>query len=155
MSAELKYNFDTMSEIMFDHMGQGKSYASLAPQLGVKRNTLYKWEAKYPDWVEAKKLANEMRLLAVEELLLDLATGKLKGAAAAAIFYAKNACPEHFKDKREVDVGGGITYMIDTGIPPKKLVDVEAIVGEIVYEEEQVDSDTGHVESTNSVEDLL
>ena len=146
----IKYSFDSMSGIMFDHMSEGKSYSSLAPQLGVTRATLYRWEKKYPEWREAKKIANEMRLLAIEELLLDLATGRVKGQAAAAIFYAKNACPEHFKDKREVEHSGGVTYMIDTGIAAKpQPIQVENIIDQLDYNEEEIE-EASYVEEASS-----
>ena len=132
-----KYNFEVMSELMFDHMSQGKSYQSLAPLLGVSRKTIYNWETKHPEWAAAKVIAQELRLLWVENNLIGLAQGDIKGQAAAAIFYAKNACPDEFKDKREVVASGGVTYMIDTGIAAKpEPTLVENIVAEIGSEED-------------------
>jgi len=75
-------------------------------------------------------------------LLTDLADGSVKGNAAAAIFYAKNACPDLFKDKRELEVKGGVTYVIDTGIPAKQLPpELKAIEAEIIEEAEIVEND--------------
>jgi len=165
MSAELKYNYERFSTLLVDHMSEGKSYASFAAVIGVKRNTLYKWENKYPQWKEIKAVANDYRLLWVEENLIGMANGTIKGQAAAAIFYAKNACPDHFKDKREVDVGVGITYLIDTGIPPKQVKNIVGEIAQQVEQEEEIEEEKIEEEkieeveftptSPSSVEDLL
>lgn len=117
----LKYD-SRFIKVMFEHMCvEGKSYKSLAFKLGVNPSALHKWEKTHAEWAEAKKIAFEGRLGKIEEMLTDLGTGKAKGNAAAAIFYAKNAAPEDFKDKREeVHTHQGTVYMIDTGIPAKK-----------------------------------
>tara|TARA_R110000782_G_scaffold41860_1_gene95633 strand:+ start:3486 stop:4082 length:597 start_codon:yes stop_codon:yes gene_type:complete len=109
-------------KVLLLHMGiKGKSYKSLAFVLGVSPSTLYKWEKAWPKWKEAKEMAELGRLGKIEDSLLDLGSGKTKGNAAAAIFYAKNAAPEDYKDKREIGVSGAVTYVIDTGIPARKL----------------------------------
>ncbi|MCK5021532.1 MAG: hypothetical protein KAS32_31265 [Candidatus Peribacteraceae bacterium] len=117
-----KYS-DDFIPILLQHMGiEGKSYTSLTFKLGINTvTTLYNWEKRYPQWKRAKEMANNGRLGVIEDLLINLGTGKVKGNAAAAIFYAKNAAPDEFKDKREIDVGGSVTYVIDTGIPQRQL----------------------------------
>lgn len=104
---------------------KGKSYKSLAFKLGVSVKTLYDWEKKFPKWKMAKEMAENGRLGFLEDLLIDLGNGTNKGNAASAIFYAKNANPDEFKDKREVEHTGGVTYVIDTGIPAKQIRSVE------------------------------
>ena len=130
------------------HMGiKGKSYKSLAFKLGVASvKTLYNWEVSFPVWKKAKEVAQSGRLGYIEEMLTGLADGTYKGNAAAAIFYAKNACPDEFKDNRDIAVSGGVTYMIDTGIPSKELPAPisEAIEAEFVELSEE-----------ESLEDLL
>ena len=104
------------------HMGvKGKSYKSLAFVIGVSQTTLYSWEKQWPKWKEAKEMAELGRLGKIEDSLIDLGSGKNKGNAAAAIFYAKNAAPDDYKDKREIGVSGAVTYVIDTGIPARQL----------------------------------
>lgn len=106
-------------KVLLNHMGvKGKSYYSLAFVLGIKSvKTLYNWEKLHPIWKEAKEVAESGRLNCIEDNLINLANGTFKGNAAAAIFYAKNAAPDHFKDKRDLEITGGITWVIDTGIP--------------------------------------
>lgn len=126
----LKYDPDQHIPMMLEHIGlKGKSYRSLAFRIGVNNETLIRWEKKYPEWKEAKEIAQCGRLNFIEDKLSDLAEGKAKGNAAAAIFYAKNACPDEFKDKRELEVQGGITYVIDTGIPRIENVESDQHVG--------------------------
>jgi len=96
-------------------------------------------------WKEAKGVANSGRLNYIEGMLTNLADGTYKGNAAAAIFYAKNAAPDEFKDKRDIDINStsNITYIIDTGIPalpsPGKITEaiVEAEFTEILEEEQE------------------
>ena len=141
--------------IMLRHMGiEGKSYKSLALKLGIRSTkTLYNWEKKHPEWKAAKEIAESGRLNHVEDTLQKLASGKYKGNAAAAIFYAKNACPDEFKDKREIDVSGGVTYVIDTGIPAKEIP--QAIHKTIEAEFEEI-SPMGHlIDDESDDSDLL
>ena len=125
--------------ILLRHMGlEGKSYQSLAFKLGVSAvKTLYNWEKRWPEWKAAKDIASMGRLSFIEDMLEGLATGKNKGNAAAAIFYAKNAAPDEFKDKREIDIQGSVTYVLDTGIPARQLPDqlTEQIVEDVEYSE--------------------
>jgi len=121
---ERKYEPE-MIKTMLQHMAvEGKSYKSLAYRLGVDIKTLYQWEKDHAEWKEAKKIAFQGRLGRVEEMLTKLGEGETKGNAAAAIFYAKNACPDEFKDKREIGHQvQGTVYVIDTGIPSKNQVE--------------------------------
>ena len=137
-------------KVLLHHMGvKGKSYKSLAFKLGIASvKTLYNWETQHPEWKVAKEIANAGRLNYIEDLLISLADGTFKGNAAAAIFYAKNAAPEEFQDNRNLNIsGGGVTYIIDTGIPAKRLPEltkaiIEAEFTEIEKEEdEELDED--------------
>ena len=142
-----KYS-DDFIPILLRHVGiDGKSYGSLPFKLGIGNvKTLYNWEKRYPQWKRAKDMANNGRLGVLEDTLLGLGNGTIKGNAAAAIFYSKNACPDEFKDKREIEMGGNVTYMIDTGIPQRQLP-VEDIIHEAieadyeVIEDESIDTD--------------
>lgn len=142
-----KYS-DDFIPILLTHMGiKGKSYTSLTFKLGITSiKTLYNWEKVHPQWARAKEMAETGRLGVIEDTLLGLADGSKKGNAAAAIFYAKNAAPDEFKDKREIDIGGSVTYIIDTGIPQRQLPTeaneslseaIEAEFEEMIIEEEE------------------
>lgn len=86
-------------------------------------------------WKEAKAIAEAGRLNSIEDMLTKLADGTYKGNAAAAIFYAKNAAPDEFKDKRDLEVTGGITYIIDTGIPSLPKPDLKDVAIEAEFSE--------------------
>ena len=139
---ESKYKEEYIKELLY-HVGiQGKSYKSLAFKLAVSPSTLANWEEAHPKWKEAKEVANLGRLGSLEDTFIDLAKGRTKGNAAAAIFYAKNAAPDDYKDRKEVAVSGSVTYVIDTGIPARQLPNqdteniIEAEVREILEDEE-------------------
>lgn len=136
---------------LLQHMGiEGKSYTSLQFKLGIAcKQTMYLWEKKYPEWKEAKEMAQAGRIEYCESLLQNLASGKNKGNAAAAIFYAKNAAPDEFKDKREMEVTGGVTYVIDTGIPSKQKQIPQQLSEEIIEAEFE------QIEKEENDEDLL
>lgn len=127
-----KYKPEYIKDMLL-HIGvEGKSYKSLAFKLGVSSSSLSNWEKAHPEWREARQCAEQGRLGSIEDTLIQLGTGKIKGNAAAAIFYAKNAAPDEFKDKREIGVSGAVTYVIDTGIPARKLPPQQA---DVVMEE--------------------
>ncbi len=54
MSA-LKYK-DEFCQMLIDHMSQGMSYETFGAEVDCGKTTLYDWEKKYPEWVEAKDI---------------------------------------------------------------------------------------------------
>jgi hypothetical protein len=47
---------------LIDHMASGKSYETFGYKVGVNRSTVYKWEKKHPEFVDAKKAAFDASL---------------------------------------------------------------------------------------------
>lgn len=103
---------------LIEHMSMGFSYDSFAGKIGVAVTTLKNWESAHPEWVQAKAEGHAARLLHWEGIALGHVTGAVKANPAALIFALKNAFPENYKDKQELDVKGysNTVRMIDTGI---------------------------------------
>ena len=58
-----------------DLISRGDIIEAVAEALGIHRDTLYKWQAKYPevsDAIEAGRLEYERRLLDDEDLFLEI-----------------------------------------------------------------------------------
>lgn len=104
--------------MLIDHMDKGLSYESFAKVAGVTVSTLKQWETLHPEWVQAKAEGFAGKLLFWERVMLGHVTGEVKANPAALIFALKNAFPEHYKDKQELDVKGysNTVRLVDTGI---------------------------------------
>ena len=97
-------------------MAEGKSYASFAGAIGVGQSTLSGWEKSHPEFKNAKEIAILASLGKWEDIALRQAQGFIKGNASALIFTLKNRFQEHYKDKQEIDHGGELTFIFNTGI---------------------------------------
>ena len=52
-------------------MSEGYSYTAFAAEIGVHRSILYDWEKLYPEWKEAKLMAEDKSLLFWEKQGID------------------------------------------------------------------------------------
>lgn len=86
-------------------MGTGLSLTAFAGEIGVARSTINVWMAEYPQFSEAVKIGTAKRVAYLERRLLD---GEIGPRVTSHIFALKNADPEEWKDKREVEHSGGI-----------------------------------------------
>jgi hypothetical protein len=82
-------------------MATGLSLAAAAAELGIHRQRVYEWMERYPDFADTVKLAQAKRLLYLERRLLTAADGP---TVTSTIFALKNASPEDWRDRREVEV---------------------------------------------------
>lgn len=74
---------------VIDFVGTGHSIEGFAGHIGVHRDTVYHWKELYPEFAEAMRIAQDKRIVVIEDMLMEIArTGK--GNASAAIFIAKN-----------------------------------------------------------------
>jgi hypothetical protein len=90
-------------EQVISHMSRGFSFESFAGVISVNRDTLYEWCHVHHDFSDAKKIAVQKSLLALETIGLDGMTGELKGFNVASwIFTCKNRHSDMFKDKMEI-----------------------------------------------------
>ncbi len=61
-------------------------------------------------------MGKEYRSKGWQLVLQRIATGEIKGNAAAAMFALKNYDKDKFKDRHEVEVKGSVAFTLDTGI---------------------------------------
>ena len=111
-----RYN-PSYGEMLVNHMSEGKSFAAFAGLIGVSYSTLTKWRDQNPEFNEAYEIAKMASLGAWEDLALDQAKGTIKGNASSLIFTLKNRFSDFYKDKQEVEHGGNVQFVIDTGVP--------------------------------------
>lgn len=86
-------------------MGEGLSLTAFAGDIGVSRATINNWMEEHPEFLEAVKIGQGKRTAYLERGLLSSDMGP---RVTARIFALKNAAPEEWKDKREVEHSGGI-----------------------------------------------
>ena len=89
MGAPTKYKPEYCAQLE-QHMADGYSFESFAGKTGTNVDTLYNWEKSNKDFSEAKRNGNANRLLKHEEMLQDIASGRIQGNASAMIFKMKN-----------------------------------------------------------------
>ena len=109
-----KYKPEMCSRLT-EMMGQGKSKAYVATQLGVHIDTLYEWGKVHPEFSEALKLGEQASVSHWEELGHKGVTGQIEGFNASAwIFNMKNRA--HWRDKTEVTGEGGGPIKTETKV---------------------------------------
>lgn len=86
-------------------MGDGLSLTAFAGEIGVARSTINEWMSEYAEFSEAVKIGQGKRTAYLERGLLSEEVGP---RITARIFALKNAAPDEWKDKREVEHSGGI-----------------------------------------------
>jgi transposase len=90
---------------LLECMGQGFSLTAFAGEIGVARSTINEWIAAHPEFSEAVKIGQAKRTRKLEGTLLDGETG---AKVTAHIFALKNADPEGWRDKQEIEHGGAV-----------------------------------------------
>lgn len=71
-----------------------------AAEMGFHRQRVYDWERTHPEFSDAVKLARAKRQLFLERRLLTEDSGP---KITSTIFALKNAAPDDWKDKHEVE----------------------------------------------------
>jgi hypothetical protein len=92
----------TLGEEILSLMSEGLSLAAAAAEVGIHRQRVYDWETKHPEFADTICLARSKRQLFLERRLLS-ATGA--PIVTSTIFALKNAAPDDWRDKSEVDHG--------------------------------------------------
>lgn len=96
------YTPERGAELIF-WMKQGYSLTAAAPKLGVHRDTIYAWREKYPEFSDSLKHAMGLRVFKLETDLLAAPDGP---TVTSRIFALKNAAPDEWKDKHELEHNG-------------------------------------------------
>jgi len=96
-------------EQVIEHMASGLSYESFAGACRVSKQTLYDWELKYSDFLDAKAVGFELNRLYWEKLGRDHVThteSKFESTpklnSSVYIFNLKNRFPKEWRDRTEV-----------------------------------------------------
>lgn len=89
MGAPTKYKPEYCAQLE-QHMADGYSFESFGGRIRVSASTLYLWAEENKDFSEAKSIGNIQRLMKHEEMLQDIASGRIQGNASAMIFKMKN-----------------------------------------------------------------
>lgn len=90
MGRPTKYRKE-MAFHMFDMFKEGKSIVQVAASLGLDTDTVRNWskDPTKPEFVEMYKLGSTIAESMAEQTLMDIASGKSKGNANAAMFLLK------------------------------------------------------------------
>lgn len=88
-----------------EFMGLGYSKTAFAGDIGVSRDTVLEWSKEHPEFSGAVKRAEAARTRALE---LTLIAGETGPKVTAHIFALKNASPEEWRDKQEIEHSGGV-----------------------------------------------
>lgn len=86
-------------------MSEGLSLAAAAGECDVGRTTVYRWKDEHPEFRDTVNLAMVKRQAFLERRLLTAGEGPV---VTSSIFALKNAGPEDWRDKREVEHSGGM-----------------------------------------------
>lgn len=110
---------------LLNHMAKGMSFSSFAGSIGVSPSTIRTWADSYPDFKEAKEIAESLNMGAWESIAIDQATGETKGNSATTTFMMKNLHAEEYRDKQFIESEGNVVFQISTGVP-SSLEELEA-----------------------------
>lgn len=64
--------------LLIEHSKKGGSFTSFGSVVGVARQTLYNWEAAYPEFLDAHKLAEVELHMFYEQMAKTMAAGQLR-----------------------------------------------------------------------------
>lgn len=88
------------------YMGEGMSLTAFAGSIDVARSTVNLWVNEHPEFSDAVKIGQAKRVAYLERRLLD---GDVGPRITSHIFALKNADPDEWRDKREVEHSGDMT----------------------------------------------
>jgi hypothetical protein len=90
----------TLGDEILQLMASGLSLAASAAEIGIHRQRVYEWMERHPQFADTVKLAQAKRQLFLERRLLSASDGPV---VTSTIFALKNAGPEDWRDKHEVE----------------------------------------------------
>lgn len=99
-----KYREAYCNEVI-ETMATGLSLTAFAGDIGVSRDTVNEWQHVYPEFSDAVKVGKAKRTLALERGMFAADNGP---QVTARIFALKNADPDEWREKREVQHSGSI-----------------------------------------------
>ena len=100
MGRPSKYRPEFCEEVVA-FMGEGYSLTAFAGKIGVCGDTVRQWQHDHPDFSVAVKKGQAARTMRLETTLIAGETGP---KVTAHIFALKNAAPEEWREKQEIDL---------------------------------------------------
>ena len=100
-----KYDPDYCEQVL-EVMGTGLSLTAFAGVVGVARSTINEWLLAHPDFAAAVRVGQAKRVYYLERSMLD---GDIGARITSRIFALKNADPEEWRDRRELEHSGNVT----------------------------------------------
>ena len=97
-------------ERLVAYMRGVNSFETFADVIGVHRDTLYEWCKVHPEFSDARKRGRDGLQRGLENISKGLMTGKIKGNAAALIFFMKNTTNWRDDPAQETDSIDGISF---------------------------------------------
>lgn len=92
---------------LIEWMSEGRSFGTFGTTIDVTEETLGQWVVKHPAFAEAKAKAKIAERQWWETVARGAAAGKIKNSAQAVlIFSMKNKFPQHYNDRRQVELTG-------------------------------------------------
>lgn len=91
-------------------MATGLSLTAFAGEIGVARSTINEWIEAYPQFSESVRVGKAKRTLALERGMLGAENGP---AVTARMFALKNADPDEWREKKEVEHSGSVVTKIE------------------------------------------
>jgi hypothetical protein len=96
-----------IGERILSIMAEGLSLAAAAAECDVGRATVYRWKDQHEEFRDTVNLAMVKRQAFLERRLLRAAEGPV---VTSSIFALKNAGPDDWRDKRETEHSGSVSY---------------------------------------------
>lgn len=90
-------------EAVIETMAKGLSLTAFAGSIRVHRGTINEWMEVHPDFSESVRVGKACRTAELERTMLGAESGP---AVTARMFALKNADPDEWRDKREVEHSG-------------------------------------------------
>jgi len=130
---------DRMCNDIVQFCSQGKTLTAFAVFTGVHSSTIKKWRKRYKEFDEACEAAKEAQLAYMEHLAIGQVDGSVKGSTTALMFLLKNQFKDQYKDKVEVEHGGELNFIFETGINRAPKIEESSIEVESTVVESDTD----------------
>ena len=118
-------------ELLIQHSEEGFSFESFAGRIGVTPKTIYNWEQKYPEFLQAKTIAKQKMLYADEQVLNAGAKGLIENYHGASQVFKMKAVHK-WRDTQVVEqssVNVNLEAQIDlSGLTDDELDTIETLL---------------------------
>lgn len=126
-------------EAVVNWMAAGNSFQSFAVSKGMTSSNMGKWVDIYPDFANAREIAEEAYMVYWEKVARDQATGDAaKGSSASMQFIMRNRFRDQYGDKQQIETNTNVVFRIESGFaPPQALPQGGDIIDATVVDNEE------------------